>query len=72
VLRALGFLAIAVALIAVFLAIASWPPGGLMFAAPYLFLLIGAVFGAVGAGLVLLARPRRRSRPADPEHAGRP
>ena len=59
ILRVLGSISIGFAVIAVFLAIAAWPPGGLFFAAPYFFLLVAAAFGVAGGILVFLARPGR-------------
>ena len=34
------------------LAVSSWPPGGLMFALPFVFLMPGLLFALVGAALV--------------------
>lgn len=50
------FLVIATAL--VFLGIASWPPGGLMFALPFVFLIPGIMLAVLGAVLVWLGRRR--------------
>jgi len=50
------FLVIATAL--VFLGIASWPPGGLMFALPFVFLIPGIMLAVLGAVLVRLGRRR--------------
>jgi hypothetical protein len=36
----------------VVLGIASWPPGGLMFALPFVFLIPGIQFGLIGSALV--------------------
>ena len=42
----------------------TWPPGGLMFALPFVFLMPGALFGIVGAILLWLRRePRSRDEP---------
>lgn len=46
----------------ILLGIASWPPGGLMFALPFLFLLPGVPLAIAGAGLVLFARRGAKSR----------
>ena len=46
----------------VLLVIASWPPGGLMFALPFVFLIPGAFLCLLGAVLVRLGR--RRGPPA--------
>jgi len=37
----------------------TWPPGGLMFALPFVFLMPGALFGIVGAILLWLGRESR-------------
>ncbi len=58
------FLVIATAL--VFLGIANWPPGGLMFALPFVFLIPGILLTVIGAALVWLGRRRA------PEDARRP
>jgi len=36
--------------------IASWPPGGLLFALPFFFLIPAIIFGIAGGLLLLLAR----------------
>jgi hypothetical protein len=59
--RALGILALLVSGLSLVLAVASWPPGGLMFAAPYLFLMIAAFFALVGGILLFLSRRPRSS-----------
>jgi hypothetical protein len=46
------------------LGIAAWPPGGLMFALPYFFLLPALVLAAGGAVLLLLTRAPRPRPPA--------
>ncbi len=40
----------------VLVGLASWPPGGLMFALPFVFLMPGAVLIAAGAMLVIMVR----------------
>jgi len=45
----------------------TWPPGGLMFALPFVFLMPGALFGIVGAILLWLGR---ESRPRDEPDSG--
>lgn len=42
----------------VVLSIASWPPGGLMFALPFVFLIPGILFGLIGSALVWLGEQR--------------
>jgi len=36
----------------ILLAIASWPPGGLMFALPFVFLMPGVLFALIGGALL--------------------
>jgi len=36
--------------------IASWPPGGLLFALPFFFLIPAIIFGIAGGLLLLLTR----------------
>ena len=43
VLRGVGWFFLAAAAVLVVLGIASWPPGGLMFALPYFFLMPGVL-----------------------------
>lgn len=43
----------------VLLGAAAWPPGGLMFALAFVFLIPGVLFAVIGGGLVWLSRPRR-------------
>jgi hypothetical protein len=61
VLSAAGSIALLLAALALLLAVASWPPGGLMFAAPYLFLMLAVALGLIG-GLLLFVGRRLRSR----------
>jgi hypothetical protein len=60
VIRTLGILALVLAGILAGLGIATWPPGGLMFALPYLFLLLAVPFALGGVILLLLTRPPRQ------------
>jgi hypothetical protein len=48
------------------LGVAAWPPGGLMFALPYLFLLPALVL-ALGGGVLLLLTRAPRPKPPDRE-----
>jgi len=42
----------------------TWPPGGLMFALPFVFLMPGALLGIVGAILLWLgSEPQSRDEP---------
>ncbi len=63
VLCALGILALVLAGILTGLGIAAWPPGGLMFALPYVFLLPAVPLALGGVILLLLSRPRRQPDP---------
>jgi hypothetical protein len=66
VVRGLAVTALALAALLTVLGFAAWPPGGLMFALPYLLLAPAAILGVVGGGALWLTRPRRR--PAPPDH----
>lgn len=55
--RGLGWTFVSLAVLLGFAGIASWPPGGLMFALPFIFLFAAVLFGAVGAGLLRLGKP---------------
>ncbi len=46
----------------ILLGIAAWPPGGLMFASPFVFLIPGAVFGVVGGVLVWVSIGDRKGK----------
>jgi hypothetical protein len=61
VFRVLGILALVLAGILTALTVAVWPPGGLMFALPYVFLLLAAPFALGGVILLILTRPLRES-----------
>jgi hypothetical protein len=43
----------------------TWPPGGLLFALPFLFLMPAAVLGVIG-GMVLCTGPWRKRVARDP------
>ena len=55
ILRFVGFGAAFLSVASLLLAVAAWPPGGLMFALPYFFILAGVAFGLVGAVLIVVA-----------------
>ena len=55
-----GWLLAAAAVLLLLLGVLSWPPGGLMFALPYVFWLLAAVTALPAAGLVWLGRRLRR------------
>jgi len=55
--RALGALSLALAIFFLLVTVATWPPGGPLFALPYIFLLAALVFGAVGVVLLMVGQP---------------
>jgi vacuolar-type H+-ATPase subunit I/STV1 len=57
--RAVGILMLFLAAVLLALTAVAWPPGGLMFALPYFFLIPGVVLALLGALLLFLTRPRR-------------
>jgi hypothetical protein len=52
----LGWILLASAGGLILLGISSWPPGGLMFALPFVFLIPGLFFAILGGALVWLGR----------------
>ena len=56
VVRVLGWIAVVIAALLTFAGIAAWPPGGLMFALPFVFLMPAAVLWALGLLLLRLGR----------------
>jgi hypothetical protein len=60
-----GWIALALAVALILLAMLAWPPGGLMFALPFVFLIPGVFLALVG-GLLLWAGGRSRA-PDRPE-----
>jgi hypothetical protein len=75
ILKALGWLSLVLAGLSLMLTAMSWPPGGLFFALPYLFLISSVGLGLVGGVLLLLTRtPPGRGRPnesgGEPDHKG--
>ena len=60
--RVLGWIAVAIAALLTFAGIATWPPGGLMFALPFVFLMPAAVLWVLG--LLLLRVGRRPKAPS--------
>jgi hypothetical protein len=63
ILRAVAFLGLVLAALFALLALAAWPPGGLMFALPYILLLLAALLGGASVILLLLTRTPRRESP---------
>jgi hypothetical protein len=61
--RWLGWVLSAAAAVLILLGLATWPPGGLMFALPYVFLIPGAVLAVVGGLLVWAGSRGRTERP---------
>lgn len=51
-----GWISLVLASVLILLGIASWPPGGLMFALPFVFLIPGLFLALVGASLVWFGR----------------
>ena len=60
--RVCGWLSLGLAVASLLLAVASWPPGGLFFALPYLFLMVAVALGLGGAVLLFLSRAPREER----------
>jgi hypothetical protein len=58
IIRATGVLLLILAFLAATLGVISWPPGGLMFALPYVFFMIAAAFGMVGCILIMVGKVR--------------
>jgi protein-S-isoprenylcysteine O-methyltransferase Ste14 len=48
----LGWLLLILSAALILLSMASWPPGGLMFTLPFVFLMPGIIFGLLGGILV--------------------
>ncbi|MGE5946391.1 MAG: hypothetical protein ACM35F_06820 [Betaproteobacteria bacterium] len=53
---ALGWVAVVIAALLTFAGIAVWPPGGLMFALPFVFLMPAALLWVVGLLLLRVSR----------------
>ncbi len=56
--RLVGWFVLAAGALLVFVGLSAWPPGGLMFALPFVFLLPGALLSILGVLLILLGRRR--------------
>jgi hypothetical protein len=54
--RIIGTIFIIIACFWMILGFISWPPGGLMFALPYIFFVLALGFGVVGVLLFLVGR----------------
>jgi len=65
----IGWIAAATGTILVLVGLACWPPGGLFFAAPYIFLIPGVPLCGLGTVLILLLR-RRQHLPNSTDGAG--
>jgi hypothetical protein len=63
-----GWITMAIAGMLVLLGILSWPPGGLMFALPFFFIIPGAILALVAALLLWIgSRPARQQLESDRE-----
>jgi hypothetical protein len=62
-----GWTTLALASVFLLLGIATWPPGGLMFALPFLLLIPGFVLALVGGLLLFLAKRASASNPTTPD-----
>jgi hypothetical protein len=69
--RVLGWIAVVLAALLTIAGIAVWPPGGLMFALPFVFLMPAAVLWVVGLLLLRLGRAPMSSslEPQNPDDA---
>lgn len=56
--RVLGWIALGLASALILLGISTWPPGGLMFALPFVFLIPGVFLALVGGILLWAGKPR--------------
>lgn len=56
--RVLGWILLVVAVLLILLGVLSLPPGGLMFALPFVFFIPGFAFAVLGGLLLLVTRPR--------------
>jgi hypothetical protein len=54
--KSLGWILLSIGSVLTLLGIAAWPPGGLMFALPYVFLIPGFLLAILGGLLVILGR----------------
>jgi hypothetical protein len=65
--RAVGWILVVLGGLLVLAAVATWPPGGLMFALPFVFLMPGALLAAIGGLLLLVGREPPVQRDDGPE-----
>jgi hypothetical protein len=56
--RVLGWIVLVIGAGLILLGIYSWPPGGLMFALPFVFLVPGLVLGLIGGVFLWLGSSR--------------
>jgi hypothetical protein len=54
--KSLGWILLTIGIVLTLLGVATWPPGGLMFALPYVFLIPGFPLAILGGVLVVLGR----------------
>jgi hypothetical protein len=62
----LGWVTLVAAALLILLGLSAWPPGGPMFALPFVFLLPGAVLAVAGGILIFLGRQRHPRGQSDP------
>ena len=60
--RTLALFGLIIACALILLAIAAWPPGGLMFALPYVFLFTAILVGGPSLVVLLVIKSRRQER----------
>jgi len=65
--RVFGWILLALAAGLILLGIMSWPPGGLMFALPFVFLIPGFFFGFIGGILIWHGSRVSAEKPPEPE-----
>jgi len=58
--RIIGTLFIIIACFFLMLGLISWPPGGLMFALPYIFFMFALGFSLAGALMFLVGRKKKK------------
>jgi hypothetical protein len=67
---ALGSTLLVFAAVLIALGAVTWPPGGLLFALPYLFLMPGVVLAVLGGMLLFIWRSAKASGKQPPDGCG--